>query len=203
MGDLRIVLIQTGYWLKVLLRTPRAVVFSLLETGFSVGVTRFTAQFRARGQRAELKATVRSAVTLMAAAGVLAALVSVAMAELAPGLAASGETHDFQACMEVIGLAMIVRFPLAAFGAVLMGYQRYDLYNVSQTVTALSLLNDRATSTESVQPSIAPARSAATRACSSPRIFNCIEFMYGRPCFQNLVLRTYSIRSFGSYPSIR
>jgi ABC-2 type transport system permease protein len=29
-GDLRIVLIQTGYWLKVMLRTPRAVVFSLI-----------------------------------------------------------------------------------------------------------------------------------------------------------------------------
>ncbi len=63
--------------------------------------------------------------------------------------------------------------------------------------------SDRATSTESVAPSIAPARRAATRACSSPRILSCIEFMYGMPCFQNLVLRTYSIRSFGSYPSIR
>jgi O-antigen/teichoic acid export membrane protein len=114
------------------------IVFSLLETGFSVGVTRFVAQFRARDQRAELNATVGSAVLLMGAAGVLAALVSVAMAYLAPGLAAGGEKHDFQVGMAVIGIAMIVRFPFAAYGAALMGYQRYELYNVAQTVTAVA-----------------------------------------------------------------
>ena len=60
------------------------------------------------------------------------------------------------------------------------------------------LASDRATSTESVAPSIAPARSAATRACSSPRIFSCIESMYGKPVFQCLANLTYSMRSLGS-----
>ena len=54
------------------------------------------------------------------------------------------------------------------------------------TLRPLWLRSDRATSTESVAPSIAPARSAATRACSSPRIFSCIEFMYGNPFFQKV-----------------
>ena len=114
------------------------VVFSLLETGFSVGVTRFVAQFRARDQRAELNATVGCAVTLMGVAGAFAALVSIALGYLAPDLAASGSRHDFQLGMAVIGASMIVRFPFAAFGAALMGYQRYELYNVAQTVTTVA-----------------------------------------------------------------
>ena len=67
-----------------------------------------------------------------------------------------------------------------------------------RTVRPLTLCSDRATSTERVAPSIAPARSAATRACSSPRIFSCIESMYGKPVFQKFLFFTYSIRSFGS-----
>ena len=67
-----------------------------------------------------------------------------------------------------------------------------------RTLRLLSLASDLATSTERVAPSIAPAFRAATRACSSERIFSCIEFMYGNPVFQKLGFLTYSIRSFGS-----
>ena len=72
-----------------------------------------------------------------------------------------------------------------------------------RTVKPLSFLNALAPSVESVAPSIAPARSAAIRACSSGSVFSVIASMYGSPCFQKRVLRTYSTLSFGSNPTIR
>jgi hypothetical protein len=60
-----------------------------------------------------------------------------------------------------------------------------------------SFLSDRATSTDRVAPSIAPARSAATRACSSVITFIVIPSMYGWPGFQKRGFRASSTRSSG------
>jgi O-antigen/teichoic acid export membrane protein len=111
-------------------------VFNLLEFGFSAGVTKFVAEFRAQPEkRDELNATLGAAVTLMALLGLLAAGISVVIALLGTGLAAAGERGDFRAGMIVLGAAMVLRFPFVAYAAALMGYQRYDLYNVSQAIT--------------------------------------------------------------------
>ncbi len=70
------------------------------------------------------------------------------------------------------------------------------------TCRLLSPWSDFAASTESVAPSIAPARRAEMRACSSVRTFSVIASMYGWPGFQKLSFRTSSTRSFGLKPTI-
>ena len=71
-----------------------------------------------------------------------------------------------------------------------------------RTVKPLLFLNALAPSVESVAPSIAPARSAAIRACSSGSVFSVIPSMYGSPASRSACC-TYSTLSFGSKPSIR
>ncbi len=70
------------------------------------------------------------------------------------------------------------------------------------TTRLLSFLRALAPSVETVAPSIAPARRAAMRACSSGSVFSVIASMYGWPFFQKLLLATYSTRSFGLKPTI-
>jgi O-antigen/teichoic acid export membrane protein len=114
-----------------------ATVFVLLEEGVSVGVTKFVAELSARGRRRELDETVGAAVVLMGAAGLVGAAIALAVGLLAPGLAAEGDREGFQVGMAVLAAGMVVRFPFVAYGAALMGFQRYDLYNAAQAVATL------------------------------------------------------------------
>ncbi len=120
-----------GTWSVMLTLTT---VFSMVEVGFAAGPTKFIAEHRATGDRREVETTLGAAVTTMGALGVGAFLVSAAIALLAAGLAASGEGDAFRSGMLVLGAAYLIRFPLVAYGALLTGYQRYDLYNVGQAV---------------------------------------------------------------------
>jgi O-antigen/teichoic acid export membrane protein len=112
-------------------------VFNLLEYGASSGITKYVAEFRARGERRELNDTVGSAVVVMGAAGVLAALIAIALGLLAPGLAADNEREAFQTGMVVLGAATLLYFPSVAYAAALTGYQRYDMFNACQAIMVL------------------------------------------------------------------
>ena len=59
--------------------------------------------------------------------------------------------------------------------------------------------NAAALSAETVAPWIAPARSAATRDCSSVITLNVIESRYGSPAFQKLGFLTNVMPLFGTY----
>jgi O-antigen/teichoic acid export membrane protein len=112
-------------------------VFSVLEVGVAMGPTKFIAEHRAREDRAQLESTLGASVTIMGALGLLALAVSAVVAVFLTDLAASGEHGAFRAGMLVLGVAYLLRFPLVAYGAVLTGYQRYDLLNLSQAVLVL------------------------------------------------------------------
>jgi O-antigen/teichoic acid export membrane protein len=113
-------------------------VFNLLEYGFSAGVTKFVAQFHARGARRELNETVGSAVVFLGGVGLLAAAIAISIGVLAPGLAAEDERDAFQTGLILLGIATIVRFPLGAYGAALTGHQRFDVYNACQALEILT-----------------------------------------------------------------
>ena len=117
-----------------------AMTFSLLEIGFSAGVSKFVAELRARGRREELEEVVGSAVVVMAGLGCVALAVTAAVGLLADGLAAAGEQDDFRDGMVVLGVALLVRFPLLAYAAALVGYQRYDLFAASESVTVVAFM---------------------------------------------------------------
>lgn len=122
-----------------------SVIFStvtipiLLQVAFSQAVAKRVADLLATGSGAALRATVRDALGLMAIAGVVLAAGCALVGLLADGLAAAGERGAFQAGMLLLAAAMLVRLPAGAYGAVLVGYQRYDLYNASWAISTATL----------------------------------------------------------------
>lgn len=109
-------------------------VFGLLELGFSAGVRKLVAELRAQHRRTELESMLGAAVVLMAGLGILAAALSAGLALVAPDLAARADQHGFAVGMLVLGAAMLLRFPCVAYGAALVGYQRWELFNAAQAV---------------------------------------------------------------------
>jgi O-antigen/teichoic acid export membrane protein len=112
-------------------------IYLLIESGFARGVSKLVAEQLARGNRDEVSRTIGAAVTLLAGVGVLAAVTSIAVGLLLPGLAAESARHAFQIGMIVMGVERLAFSPLSAYGAALIGYQRYDVYNVSNIVNTV------------------------------------------------------------------
>jgi O-antigen/teichoic acid export membrane protein len=117
-----------------------ATVFALVELGATVGVTKQVAEHSGSGHEPALRDLVGVSVALMSALGVLAFAVSLPLGLLADGLAADDFAGPFAGGMVLIGAAQLVRFPGQAYGATLMGLQRYDLFNAGEAVTVLSFL---------------------------------------------------------------
>jgi O-antigen/teichoic acid export membrane protein len=109
-------------------------VFNLLEYGVSAGITKFVAQFHARGERREVEKTLSAAVLVMGIVGLLAGLISVAVGVFAAGVAAPGERDAFETGMLILGAATLLYFPTVAYAATLTGYQRYEMFNVCQAI---------------------------------------------------------------------
>jgi O-antigen/teichoic acid export membrane protein len=115
-----------------------ATVINLLEYGVSAGVTKFVAQFHARGERRRLEDTVSGAIVVLGAVGVIAALIATAIGVFASGLAAPGERDAFETGMLVLAGATVLYFPTVAYGAALTGYQRYELFNACQAAIVVT-----------------------------------------------------------------
>jgi O-antigen/teichoic acid export membrane protein len=113
-------------------------VFNLLEYGVSAGITKFVAQFHARGERREVEDTLSAAVLAMGIVGLLAALISVAIGVFAAGVAAPEERDAFETGMLVLGVATLLYFPTVAYAATLTGYQRYEMFNVCQAIIIIA-----------------------------------------------------------------
>jgi O-antigen/teichoic acid export membrane protein len=113
-------------------------VFTLVETGVSSGVSKYVAEYRAQARDQDLRATIYGGAVLLAAFGILALLVSAAIAYFATGLAAGDEEGAFRTGMLVLGCAMAIRFPFDALGAALTGDQRFDLFNIAQAVMIMA-----------------------------------------------------------------
>ncbi len=124
-----------GTWSVMLTITA---VFSLLETGFSAGIVRFVAAFRAQGRREDVERVVATGAVLLTGLGIVAFVISVAAAFLLSGLAAPGDGDAFRAGMLVLGGAMLLRFPFVAYAGALNGYQRFDLSNASLALATLA-----------------------------------------------------------------
>ena len=104
-------------------------VFNLFEVAFLTGVTTRVAR-----SAADAGPVARAGALLMAPTGLLALAVAVTVALAADGLAAEADRAAFRDGLIVLGAAMFVRLPCAAFGAALQGRQRYDLFNAAEAV---------------------------------------------------------------------
>ncbi|MGI8731524.1 MAG: oligosaccharide flippase family protein [Solirubrobacteraceae bacterium] len=117
-----------------------AALFNLVETGFTVGLTKYVAEHRSRGDRRELAADLGVCVTLMAGLGVAVCLGGTAVALLAGGLAAGADGDGFRVGLLVLSATMLLRFPLFAYGAALLGYQRFDRFYGAEAAGVLVLI---------------------------------------------------------------
>jgi len=114
-----------------------ATVFSLVEYGITLGVTKHVAEL-GPGDASSLRALVGAAAGVMLGAGAVALVLSAVLGVTAAGLAAPGEHEAFTVGAIVIGAAQLVRLPGQAYGATLMGLQRYDLFNLGESLTVVS-----------------------------------------------------------------
>jgi O-antigen/teichoic acid export membrane protein len=113
-------------------------VFSLIELGFARGVSKITAELLAKGRRRELEENIGASVVLFAALGVVAAVVLLLVGIFGSGLAAAGDRDAFAIGMVVLAVERLLYFPLAAYTAVLVGYQRYDLVNTADASSSIA-----------------------------------------------------------------
>ena len=111
-----------------------STVFLLVETGFSRGVSKLTAELLAARDRERLSSTIGASVGIFACLGVVALVISVVLGVFAPGLASASARHAFELGMFVVGIERLVYAPLGAYSAALPGYQRYDLHNIGNAV---------------------------------------------------------------------
>lgn len=112
-----------------------ATVAALLELGPAAATSKFVAQYRSERRPRDVEETVGASVFLMIGFGVLTAAAMTAMALLLPSLAADSERDAFRDGMLILAAAMLIRFPFVAYGAALMGLQRFDLFRASEAVT--------------------------------------------------------------------
>jgi O-antigen/teichoic acid export membrane protein len=112
-------------------------VFSLVELGFAAGVVKYVAEHRARDEHDAVAGTLRIGVGMLTLVGLASFGVCAAIGLLGSGLAAAGQHSDFRTAMLVLGAALAVRLPGAAYGAVLAGYQRFDLFSGNLAFTTI------------------------------------------------------------------
>jgi O-antigen/teichoic acid export membrane protein len=115
-----------------------ATVFSLFEVGYAQGIAKYVAEYDARDEDGEVRATIRAGLVAFALIGLAAAIGCLLLGLLGDGLAAPADADAFRAGLIVLGLAVLIRFPLVAYGGGLQGYQRYDLFYLSDIVLGAS-----------------------------------------------------------------
>lgn len=109
-----------------------AAILNLVERGFTAGLTKAVAERVARDERQEINEDIGLGFTLMAAAGVLSCVVVVPLTLLAADVIAGEAAAAFELGAIVLSVTMLVRFPLFAHGAALLGFQRFDLFAAAE-----------------------------------------------------------------------
>lgn len=124
-------------------------VFSLFEIEFLSGVTTGVARVDGDSQPAQVGRIVRAGAVLMAITGVIGLVVAAAVGFAADGLAAQADRSAFREGLIVLGAAMVVRLPCAAFGAALAGRQRFDLFNAAEAIAIVGFAGGTVVALES------------------------------------------------------
>lgn len=126
-----------GTWSVLLTLT---MIFDLLEFGFASGPSKLVAAHHARRDRRAQDAVLGATLILMTVLGLAGLLGALVLALTADGLAAEGQGEAFRTGLLVIGFAGVIRMSTAAYGATLMGLQRWDLFNVAEGIKVLGFL---------------------------------------------------------------
>ena len=119
-----------GLWA---LTTSVTWFFGVLDLGYGSALVKFIAQYRAWRDRAALNEIVSTISLVFAGLGAFCFLVTAVLAWRIDSLfrLEPGQVRTAQQVLLIVGAYLSVRFPLAIFGAVVYGFQRYYLNNVA------------------------------------------------------------------------
>jgi O-antigen/teichoic acid export membrane protein len=127
-----------GYWSLVVTITA---YFGYFDLGIQSGVSHYVTRHLADGDRKRFNDKFNSALTVLLGIGLLAAVASLGMAAFLPDLfrVPPEAEEPVRTALLLIGLVTAAKFPFAAFQAVLVGAQRYDL--MSGTALVVRVIN--------------------------------------------------------------
>ena len=125
-----------GLWA---LTTSVTWFFGVLDLGYGSALVKFIAQYRAWRDRTALNEIVSTIGLVFAGLGVLCFIVTALIAWRIDSLfnIEPGQLRTAQSVLLITGAYLAVRFPLAIFGAVVYGFQRYYLNNAVSIGTSV------------------------------------------------------------------
>jgi len=130
---------EYGVWVLIL-QTVRILSMSDLGVGNAIG--RFVSRFRGAGDAASLRKLYATAMAMLAASGVLVALLTVALSFWLPHLLGIEDRYHTQTSIAfgVIGMSLALQLPLMMGVGILTGHQRYGPHAAGKIVGALANL---------------------------------------------------------------
>jgi O-antigen/teichoic acid export membrane protein len=125
-----------GLWA---LTTSITMYFSVLDLGYSGALVKFVAQYRARQDTRALNETLSTTFYLFASFGIVTYLVAIVLAvfidrilQLTPD-----QIHTARLVLLITSVSVAIGTACTVFGAVINGFQRYDLNNLAGTASTV------------------------------------------------------------------
>jgi O-antigen/teichoic acid export membrane protein len=127
-----------GLWA---LTTSVTWFFGVLDLGYGNALVKFIAQYRAWRDRAALNEILSTVGLIFAALGAASFLVALVVAAYFDVLfnVEPGQVNTARYVLLIVAAYLSVRFPLAIFGAVVYGFQRYYYNNAVSIATSLAV----------------------------------------------------------------
>src|SRR3954467_702399 len=113
--------------------------FGVLDLGYGSALVKFIAQYRAWRDRAALNEILSTMAVVFTGIGVVSFGVTALLAWRVSSIfyISPEQAHDARYVLLIVGAYLSVRFPLAIFGGVVYGFQRYYRNNLASVVTSL------------------------------------------------------------------
>jgi O-antigen/teichoic acid export membrane protein len=123
-----------GLWM---LTTSITMYFSVLDLGYSGATVKFVAQYRARDDVRALNETLSTTFYLFASFGVLTYLVAIAIAVFIQRILhlTPDQVHTARLVLLITTAFVALGTTCTVFGAIINGFQRYDLNNITGTAS--------------------------------------------------------------------
>jgi O-antigen/teichoic acid export membrane protein len=125
-----------GLWA---LTTSITMYFSVLDLGYSGAVVKFVAQYRAKQDTRALNETLSTTFYLFASIGVVTYLVAIVLAVFIDRILhlPPDQVHTARLVLLITSVSVAIGTACTVFGAVINGFQRYDLNNVAGTASTV------------------------------------------------------------------
>jgi O-antigen/teichoic acid export membrane protein len=125
-----------GLWA---LTTSITMYFSVLDLGYSGAVVKFVAQYRAKRDMRALNETLSTTFFLFAAFGVLTYVVAIVLSVYIDRILhlSPDQVHTARLVLLITSVSVALGTACTVFGAVINGFQRYDLNNVAGTASTI------------------------------------------------------------------